>query len=192
MNSEKFKIYLQFISDSEKWLRVKGHESKYLISSFGRVATITKKSFPMALIRMPQINQFGYSTFVFYKKGVKPTTSFLHRVVADHFIPNLENKPQINHIDRDRSNNKPNNLEWCTAKENITHSRNIIGNWNWTPPTKPICQINKVTGEIIAEFSSVSDAIDKLFNGRQERKSSIQKVAQGHVRTAYGYKWKYK
>lgn len=55
-------------------------------------------------------------------KYEKPTTLYTHRVVAEHFIPNIDNKPEVNHINGDKKDNRIDNLEWVTSKENTLHA----------------------------------------------------------------------
>jgi len=67
------------------------------------------------------LNYKGYLTVLLHKNG-KATTRFAHRLAAKAFLPNPENKPQVNHINNIRTDNRLENLEWCTAKENVFHS----------------------------------------------------------------------
>jgi hypothetical protein len=66
-------------------------------------------------------NHTTYHRVTFSKNG-KTKRFQVHRLVATHFIPNTENKPIVNHIDNDGTNNNVSNLEWCTHKENMKHS----------------------------------------------------------------------
>lgn len=77
------------------------------------------------LLRKPSIHKRGYlwAWFVIPEQGKKKL--LLHRVVAELFIPNIKNKPQINHIDGNKQNNKVNNLEWATNQENRTHANKL-------------------------------------------------------------------
>lgn len=64
----------------------------------------------------------GYRKVNLYDKRGKCSKKYVHRLVAEAFIPNPENKPNVNHIDCNRQNNKASNLEWCTQSENIKHA----------------------------------------------------------------------
>lgn len=113
----------------EVWKGVKGFECSYLISNLGRVKSLPKQikmpygGFKMTKERImkPQINQYGYHYVSFWDNGKRKNIQ-IHRVVAFAFIPNPENKPQVNHINGIKINNGPENLEWCTAQENSNHA----------------------------------------------------------------------
>lgn len=106
----------------EIWKDIKGYEGYYQISNLGGI-----KSFPrngtISTVYMlkPTLTKNGYYKVTLSKPN-NTTYLLVHRIVAETFIPNPENKPEVNHIDGDKLNNCVDNLEWCTSKENITHS----------------------------------------------------------------------
>jgi hypothetical protein len=104
----------------EIWKDVQGYEDYYQISNFGRI-----KSKYYNRIRSYILNQGGYCTVQLCVKQKRKAFA-LHRLVAIHFIPNPLNLPEINHLDFNKENNKINNLEWCTPKQNSIH-RTING-----------------------------------------------------------------
>ena len=111
----------------EIWKTIENFEN-YEISNLGRVKSLEKKtSFGIGYKIYPEtflkhwIDKKGYH-YVDLRNNNKRTRFLVHRLVALFFLDNLNNKPQINHIDGDKSNNKLENLEWNTAKENINHA----------------------------------------------------------------------
>jgi hypothetical protein len=102
----------------EIWKDVVGYESIYEISNFGNVKSF---KYGKEKIRKLRNDKDGY-LLINLCKDKKVKTFKIHRLVAQAFIPNPDNKPQINHIDGNKSNNKVDNLEWVTNKENSKHA----------------------------------------------------------------------
>jgi len=107
----------------EVWVDIKGWEGLYQISSFGRVKSLARHrrhSCKGDIILKGSIrNQY---LGVNLKDKGKEKAKSVHRLVAEAFLPNLHNLPQINHIDGDKLNNTLSNLEWCDASENQIHA----------------------------------------------------------------------
>jgi hypothetical protein len=119
----------------------------------------------------------------------------VHRTVGMAFVPNPNNKPQINHKDGVKSNNIPDNIEWVTPSENIKHSYDVLkrcyppglkGAKN--PKSKKVCQC-KFDGFIVAIFDSINIASAETGIDL----SHIAKVCKNKVgfKSAGGFKWKY-
>lgn len=103
-----------------KLIDIAGFEGRYQITDHGDVISlITGKTLS------PGVKPGGYK-FVGLRavKGAKPSYKMIHRLVAESFIPNPLHKPEINHIDGDKKNNKAENLEWVTRNENAVHGFN--------------------------------------------------------------------
>lgn len=131
---------------------VKGFESYYGITDDGRVFSKRNQIF-----LKPYVNTGGYLR-VNLTVGGKTTHAYIHRLVAEAFVPNPHNLSVVNHIDADVTNNRVENLEWCTQKDNIKHSRKL-GNQH---KDTPVIAMNIITGEK-AEFSSLKESGIELF-----------------------------
>jgi len=114
------------------------------------------------------------------------SNQFIHRLLAKAFIPNPEGKPQVNHIDGDKTNNSLDNLEWCTAKENSQHAVSL-GLTTHKHCEIPIAQCDIKTHEVIRKFKSGAEAQKNTGIPRQ----NISKVVRGKRMGAGGYYWKY-
>ena len=155
---------------------VVGYENIYGITSCGRVWSYQNKCF-----LKPQLNKKGYLQVSLYKNGNRKVIR-IHKLVAEAYLPNPNNLPQINHKDECKTNNCLQNLEWCNAKYNVNYGSRIdrIAASN----KKPILQYD-LDGNFVREWPSATDV-------GKEVKGNICNCLKGKLPTAYGYKWKYK
>lgn len=112
---------------------------------------------------------------------------FIHRLLAQAFIPNLLTKPHVNHIDGNKQNNQLVNLEWSTCKENSQHAVDL-GLTTYSHCEKEISQFDLLTGCIIRDFKSLQEAETITKVARQ----NISKVVRGLRNKAGNFGWKYK
>ena len=181
----------------EVWRTIEGY-SNYMVSNKGRVKSLARiiidkngKKQSLAERLLIQVKRIGYCG-VSLRSDTGKTKSFsTHRVVAITFIPNLKNKPMVNHIDGDKTNNNVENLEWVDAKENAVHAVNIIGKKNF----RPVVGINLKTKEVV-EFCRITKAVEFLKENGYPKASgtSISKCCKNipTYKTSYGYTWEYK
>ena len=155
---------------------VVGYEGLYAVTSCGKVYSYKYKKF-----LKPWDNGDGYLRVGLCKDNERKEYK-IHRLVAEAYIPNPENLPQINHKDENKANNCLQNLEWCDASYNTNYgTRNEkISNSR----KKPILQYT-LDGEFIREWPSATDV-------RNEVNGNICNCLKGKLPSAYGFKWVYK
>ena len=164
--------------EGEEWRDIKDMED-YQVSNKGRV-----KNKHNNFLMNPR-NEFGY-----IKVSIQQNKYQVHRLVAIAFIPNPENKPTVDHINRVSTDNNLENLRWATHKEQIDNSAQSNGNHY-----RKINMIDINTNEIIKVFDTIHDAIEYITSSTTHAKrtidDTIRKVCNNKIENAYNYKWKY-
>ena len=135
----------------ETWRDVKGYEGIYVVSNNGRVKNVAN-----GRILLPQDNRKGYFR-ISLSKGITEKRHYIHRLVAEAFIPNPLGKKEVNHIDSNPSNNEVSNLEWVSSSENTKHAVYNGALSAWGNKAKPIEAIEIATGKI-KRFATISEA----------------------------------
>jgi hypothetical protein len=153
------------------WKEVPEYNGIYKISNTGEVKSHSDKGIR---ILKPDIAK-GYLR-VTLSKNNSQKRFMIHRLVAELFLPKINNKKYVNHIDGNKLNNYVSNLEWCTASENEKHSYNKLGK---IPPCAKKC-IDKSTGNIYNSITKAAIAINmkpttllSKLNGQNKNNTSI-------------------
>lgn len=183
-------------STMERWKDINGLEGRYQISNYGRVKSLQRFVYAPQCggsrkvkerILRPRISKKGYCTISLNKKDGGFASS-VHRLVAVYFIPNPEDKPQVNHKDENPSNNNILNLEWCTRSYNINYGtcKERIGkaNKNQLSTSKKTAQYSK-KGKLIKIYPSQKEAQRDGF-----LQTNISACCLGKRKTAGGFIWK--
>lgn len=141
----------------ELWRPLKDRDD-YMISNTGRVKSYHKQ-WKRWIDKSTRIDHKGYETVGITTGSVLSSSVFVHRLVAEAFIPNPNNLPYINHKDNNPLNNDASNLEWCTPKYNMQHSFRVHG--RVSGQAKPVALY--INDELFSYYSSVEHC-SKLIN----------------------------
>ena len=182
----------------EIWKDIEGYEGRYQVSSLGNVKSLNHGGHGYSKNLCLKKNTNGYLQVELYKNGTKKMIT-VHRLVAQAFIPNPDDKRIINHKDENKHNNAVWNLEWCDTAYNNRYS------WNRHPerwPENPgkrrkertnrdhrdkmILQITK-SGDVIREWRDIRELRLKTSYSQW----SILQCCDGKRKTAHGFKWQF-
>lgn len=176
----------------EIWKDIKGYEGLYQISNLGNVKSLDRNYIrkngrnhhTKETIRAQSKNLKGYS-FVRLSKNNNSKIKYIHRLVAEHFIPNPQMLPQVNHKDENKDNNCVGNLEWCTNVYNCNY-----GTHNE--------RLRQSLSKRLNQYDLENNFIRTWFNSGEA--SNALKIDRGHIvdccngkrKTSGGFIWKYK
>ena len=182
----------------EIWKDVVGYEGLYEISNLGNVRSVKRTRIihdkrgrdfeaplPEKLLSTISTDKTRYLGVMLYQNGEKKRY-LIHRLVAEAFVPNPNGLKEVNHIDENTKNNKADNLEWVTHKQNMNHGTLPERRKHFRVATTPIIQYD-INGEKIAEYNSIIEASQITGINKSSIESGLSR--NGYCR---GYFWKYK
>lgn len=161
----------------ETWKVITGYEN-YEVSDQGRVRSLERYEKCNGILRRrnekiikQSVNKYGYPFVSLSKNGIRVVRT-VHRLVAEAFLPNPQNFPQVNHKDEDKTNNVVSNLEWCDASYNVSYSQG-----------RPVSAIKD--NIVIETYRDSAEAMRKTGI----EKANIRRVCDGVRKTAGGLHW---
>lgn len=204
----------------EEWRDIEGYEGYYQISNMGNVRSLNYGRTGKTQVLQPHKNIYGYFQVTLFKNGKKNYYK-VHRLVAQAFLENPNNLPQVNHINENKADNRICNLEFCTAKYNVNygtrnlrageahkgilHSEEAKKKMSEAHKGIPIGPMPEKTKRKISETNSIPVAqytrdgkLITIYYGAQQAKretgisqGNISECCKGNRKTAGGYIWKY-
>ena len=159
----------------EIWKDIKNYEGLYQISNLGRVKSLW---YGREKILIPVKLKNGYLRVILCKNGILKTY-YVHRLVAEAFLDNPNNLPQVNHKDENKQNNNVENLEWCTNEYNINYGTRT------ERCSKKVYQYT-IDNILIKKWNSIAECERNGF-----KHSLIIYCCQGKRKTHKGFKWSY-
>ena len=169
----------------EEWRDVVGYEGFYQVSSLGNVRSIDRfylskrgKKVPVKGVDLKQhVNRDGYMELCIQRNSRNRIVR-VHRLVAEAFIPNLDGKPEVNHINGVKTDNRVCNLEWCTGEENTAHAVRT--------------GLVKYEGkQVLMDGEAVFDSITKCAKHVGVDKHEIRRALNGEYKTVHGHTFCY-
>ena len=185
---------------NEEWRDIKGFEGLYQISNYGRVKSLEKilfckrynisgRHYDTKILKNNK-SKDGYYKIQLFKDGLYKTIK-ISRLVAQAFIPNPENKPEVNHKDGNKTNNQVSNLEWNTTSENGKHA------WNMGLRTKNFGKNNKSSKPILQYtlnnvFVKEWECLNQIHKELGYDKKYIRKCCNKQAKQSHNYIWRWK
>ena len=179
------------MTESEVWKDVVGFEGWYQVCNKGNVRSVDRINHIGRKYNGRTLNLLrgkdGYPQVVLSKNGVRKT-KYTHRLVAEAFLPNPNNYPEVNHRDEVKDNNNVENLEWCDTRYNLNYGTARQRAAKKT--SKKVKAVNVETGEVV-KFNSIREAGRKGYDNR-----SVSRACKGVYNTGggnlyRGYRWYY-
>lgn len=153
----------------EIWKPCKNYSEQYEVSSFGRIRN--KKNGNIKAVS----DHHGYKTTTLCKE-----TRYVHRLVAEVFVPNPNNRPEVNHINGNKADNRAENLEWCTKKINIQHAKRMLHR-TFGAHRHVLCVETKEVFESTKDFERKTGC----------SAAAVRRVLCGDAKTSCGLHWEY-
>lgn len=184
----------------EVWKDIEGYEGIYQASNTGKIRSLDRMkkttgvnqvgSYPVEYIIKGKVltggkDKNGYIIGVFRTSDGTRSTKKFHRLIAQTFIPNPLNLPQVNHINGIKDDNRVENLEWTTAKGNILHAVNAGLRPN-QGGKKKVARLNPNTLEVLETFESATQAGKKGYG-----RCKVGECCRGQIDMYKGYRWKF-
>ena len=152
---------------------IKGYEGVYSITENGEVYSHKRK-----IYLATREDKYGYLRVNLCKNG-EMKTRFIHRLMAEAYIPNPDNLPYVDHIDRNRKNNTIENLRWTTERGNSRNSKR----------NRPVRNLD--TNEVFDSIAEAADSVIDQFSSYDSARSCIYQCCCGRTQYAAGVRWKY-
>lgn len=180
----------------EEWKDILGFEGLYRISNTGRVLSV-KRTGRLQDKELKIAHDGNGYCYVVLRKNNKSFMRKIHRLVAQAFIPNNDNLPEVNHKDENKDNNNVDNLEWCTRKYNnsygtrlqklsIAHKGKIVSD-----ETKRKISNSKSTPVKCIETGIIYQSANEASIHTGANSNSIRRVCNGKKKTTKGFHWEY-
>jgi hypothetical protein len=177
---------------SKVWATIPGYEGRYMTNLYGDI--YSERS---GRLLAKVVNKSGYNR-VDLCKGGERKSKLVHRIVAETFIPNPQNKPQVNHINGNKIDNRVQNLEWATPEENYRHAiqNNLLDKRSLA---RKVMRVSESSGEIVV-YESIIRAVKALYpdidrkTQRPRFNSKVYKVKhvlEGEWKQHKGYRFTY-
>lgn len=178
---------IHVLPTSEVWKDIKDYEGIYQVSNFGNVKSLGNSfSRKERLLKLSHQSK-GYLTVVLQKNATRKMV-LTHRLVAEHFIDNTESKPQVNHINGDKTDNIVENLEWVSHRENLDHAiknnLTLKGEENRNSKLKDVdvikiyslLQKGTTTKELSESYNVSYSTIDSIRTNRYWKHLNLSKI----------------
>ena len=185
----------------EEWRDVAGYEGLYQVSNLGRVKSLAKKVWngktyynKQELVMKPSMMTIGYYCVTLTRNAIQEK-KYIHRLVAEAFIPNPHNYAEVDHIDANPTNNDVSNLRWVTHEENMRHiyelNHQYDGTANLHTPHARMITAMKLQKPVVRSDGKIFPSVKAAAESLNVNPTSVSNAARGRTKTCKGYTFKF-